>query len=103
MLPQHQARGLSLFFLHIWVVHSPLCMRSCLVSLLLSTEPHAPLPPLSCVCIPFHAFPRMVLDLSGSFCQKETRVSLGLQDSVVLRADNLLSPQPDHASIHGGG
>jgi hypothetical protein len=41
--------------------------------------------------------------LSCSFCQKETRVSLGLRDSVVLQADSLLSPQPDHASIHGGG
>jgi hypothetical protein len=38
--------------------------------------------------------------LSCSFCQKETRVSLGLQDPVVLRADLL---QLDHASIHGGG
>jgi hypothetical protein len=52
---------------------------------------------------PFHAFPRRVHDLSCSFCQKETQVSLGLQDSVVLQDDNLLSPQPGHASIHGGG
>jgi hypothetical protein len=30
----------SSFLQHIWVARSPMCMRSCLVSLLLSAEPH---------------------------------------------------------------
>jgi hypothetical protein len=36
--------------------------------------------------------------ISCSFCQKETRVILGLQDLVVLQADIL---QLDHVFIHG--
>jgi hypothetical protein len=69
--------------------------------------------PLVCLLLVFlhvflHAFLllRKVLDLSCSFCQKETRVSLGLQEklpSVVLRADSFLSPQPDPPCFHSLG
>jgi hypothetical protein len=80
-----------------------MCMRSFMVSLLLSVEPPPPLFPLTECVYPLHSLPRMVLDLSGSFCQKETWVNLGLQDFVVLQAERLISPHPYHASIHGGG
>jgi hypothetical protein len=63
---------------------------------------------LVCLRVFFHTFLllRKVLDLSCSFCQKETRVSLGLQEklpSVVLRADSFLSPQPDPPCFHSLG
>jgi hypothetical protein len=71
----------SSFLLHVRVVRSPLCMHSCLVSFLISTELMCT-PLLLCLllvsifCI---SFPRKVLDLSCSFCQKETRVNLVCQ------------------------